>query len=350
MYQMLREDQIHFVKDVCRKLKEHPNILLYRVGGRPMQQPSQHYIFFEAAATEDQMQRDARARSAGNKLVLKVPFPVDWCDEEEEEEGSLSPEIEAQMKLDSVPHLATGWGFVDIIDVVGYFMRYYEGGDMFTMLLNNKVGYSEILRLLSEVLVGLAELHRRGYVHGNVKAENVLLSSELNGNLEMGDSAYLAGFGNIQPMEADGKVHMKIRKAEVNGEELYVKGRFAQPIMPPELFGDGLEYEYDQSADIWMFGVLCVHALTRKLPFADDDSYEEQVLGLNMSVDLESECPEVSTDLREAILDMLNPDPCRRPSAGMLLASGIFPLLEDEEGDDIPAMMDGLGSSPANLV
>ena len=338
---MYREDQGHFIEDVCRKLKAHVGTL-YRVAERPLQLWAQNYFFFEASADNKHLMRDGRALAAKNKLVLKVPFPDNNC-EDEEDEDELSPEIEAQMKLDSLPHLATGWAFVEIMEVTGYFMRYYEGGDLFRIILNDKESNSEFLRWLREVLIGLAAVHRMGYVHGNVKAENVLLSrdSVRDEREDMVVRAYLGGFGNIRPLEAAGKVHRK------------GLGRFSKPILPPELFGDGPEYEYDEAVDIWMFGVLCFQALTRKLPFSCDDGYEEQVLGVNLSVDLTAR-EDITTTMREAILEMLNPDPVRRPSADMLLERGIFGD-QDQSDEDLqdygmPARMDSGVSSTPNIL
>ena len=99
--------------------------------------------------------------------------------------------------------------------------------------------------------------------------------------------------------------------------------------------------------------MLCFQALTRKLPFSCDDGYEEQVLGVNLSVDLTAR-EDITTTMREAILEMLNPDPVRRPSADMLLERGIFGD-QDQSDEDLqdygmPARMDSGVSSTPNIL
>ncbi|MFJ1703786.1 serine/threonine-protein kinase [Kitasatospora sp. NPDC088346] len=109
-------------------------------------------------------------------------------------------------------------------------------------------GLPDAARLLTEVCVGLAHMHGRGWVHGDLKPANVLLMAD--------GGVRLADFGLT---------------AELEGTHAYTPPLGSPDHVPPEWWSQrsgahGVELR--PSADIWAFGVLAHQVLTGGLhPF-----------------------------------------------------------------------------------
>ncbi|MFJ6987205.1 MULTISPECIES: serine/threonine-protein kinase [unclassified Streptomyces] len=98
----------------------------------------------------------------------------------------------------------------------------------------------EAARLLTEVCEGLAHLHGLGWVHGDLKPDNVLLMAD--------GSARLADFG---------------LSVELNGTHAYVPPLGTPDYLPPERWRAALGergVQIRQSTDIWALGVM-IHQL-----------------------------------------------------------------------------------------
>lgn len=100
--------------------------------------------------------------------------------------------------------------------------------------------------VLAQICEGLAQLHRAGWVHGDLKPANVLLMKD--------GSAKLADFGMA---------------AEMEGTHAYAPAFATPDYTPPELLWPEMDERGTRirpSADVWAFGVLAHVVLTGTFP------------------------------------------------------------------------------------
>ena len=126
-------------------------------------------------------------------------------------------------------------------DLPFYVMPYYEGGCASQLL--GRVHIATVRQFLRDVASGLACLHARGIVHGDVRPDHVLIDDE--------GRFILCGFGCS--MNKNAVMH---RNGSVEGSLAY---------MSPELFGS--QPSNDTPRDIWALGVSLYELITGKLPF-----------------------------------------------------------------------------------
>lgn len=78
-------------------------------------------------------------------------------------------------------------------------MEYLPGGDLFSLMIrNNRFAEDVIQFYLAEITLALNALHAIGFVHRDVKPENILL--DRLGHLKLAD------FGSAVALEKDGHV------------------------------------------------------------------------------------------------------------------------------------------------
>jgi serine/threonine protein kinase len=146
----------------------------------------------------------------------------------------------------------------------------------------NRLSVRAALVLIHPVLEGLAALHAAGLVHGDVRADNVLLTS--TGDLTIVDPS----FGLV---------------------------RSKRLCHPPERH-EGREL--DPSADVWGVGVLLFQLLTGRLPFDDP---KEIIEGSFAAPD------DLPDDIAWILSICLAPDPWARPLDANALLTRITPLV-----------------------
>lgn len=93
---------------------------------------------------------------------------------------SLLMELQAMIRIRS-PHTVNVYGaMTGREDRVVLVMELLTGGNLQSMLKHSEevLPESQARRLIADVCVGMAFLHSRGTVHGDVKSANVLLDGE----------------------------------------------------------------------------------------------------------------------------------------------------------------------------
>merc|ERR1712224_722109 len=67
-------------------------------------------------------------------------------------------------------------------------MEKCSGGELFNFLINEtEVHIAECKRIIREILVGLEDLHSKGFIHGDVKPENIMFSDGVSRMLKLID-------------------------------------------------------------------------------------------------------------------------------------------------------------------
>ncbi|KAI0762504.1 kinase-like protein [Fomes fomentarius] len=160
-------------------------------------------------------------------------------------------------------------------------MEYVPGGDFRTLLNNAGVLKEDIARFyISEMFVGVNELHRLGYIHRDLKPENFLLDG--TGHVKLTDFGLATGALNPQRIES-----MKVKLDRVKDNEVVHRStlerrsiyrsirqqipRYADSIvgspdyMAPEVLR-GKPYSF--SVDYWSLGCILFEFLAGFPPFS----------------------------------------------------------------------------------
>ncbi|MBO8194799.1 protein kinase [Streptomyces oryzae] len=152
--------------------------------------------------------------------------------------------------------------------------------------------------ILAGVSAGLAHIHERGWVHGDLKPGNVLLGP--------GGEVWLADFGLT---------------VELDGTHAYVPPLGSLDHVPPEWWSDreGGHSVVRRTADIWAFGVLAHQVLTGGLHPFSGSTPRARALGAqayargNAELRLDNSIPD---GWRELIADCLEPEHASRAALG----------------------------------
>lgn len=159
-------------------------------------------------------------------------------------------------------------------DAVGIVMRYEGGGTLHALVhaknLDQRPTVIEKLRLLTGIARALAELHTAGVVHGDIKPENVLLSSINNSssNPDAVSEIRLADFGLSYIRDENSASTSAIREtANFRGTPLY-----AAPEMLVNPYSDEVDGKLARASrrtDMYAFAILSWEVLTSSKPFSE---------------------------------------------------------------------------------
>ncbi|KAH7855140.1 hypothetical protein Vadar_021675 [Vaccinium darrowii] len=209
------------------------------------------------------------------------------------------------------------------------FLEYASGGSLFDRIRKSGRGgggglpESEARRYTKSILTGLNDVHKQGYVHCDIKPQNILLvESEkevllnLNGKrkrVEKPYSAKIADFG-VAMKAGKGK---KDQGRKLRGTPMYIA---------PESVRYG---EYEAYSDIWALGCTLLHMVTGQVPWKVDKN-----AALLFRIGFREQVPEIPSDgLSKEARDFLNKclvrDPKSRWTADMLLAHPFVSGLDD---------------------
>ncbi len=125
---------------------------------------------------------------------------------------------------------------------------YYEfakQGDFFEVLKRSPfIGYESIKKLLEDIAKAFEKIHEAGFVHRDLKLENILIFSDKEGRM----TAKVTDFGFAKSLEELKKINFHL-----NGTYLY---------MAPELDPQIKQRTYDEKIDVWAYGILILSVLT----------------------------------------------------------------------------------------
>jgi serine/threonine-protein kinase len=129
-------------------------------------------------------------------------------------------------------------------------MEYLEGEELRTVLKREKVLRPErLVRMLSQVAMGLAAAHEHAIVHRDLKPDNIFL-----GRGEAGDNVKILDFGSVRD-NSQGAKKITVMGTTI-GSPFYMSPEQAQ----------GLE-ELDHRADVWSLAAIAYESLTGRIPF-----------------------------------------------------------------------------------
>lgn len=158
-------------------------------------------------------------------------------------------------------------------DAVGIVMRYEGGGTLHSLIhskdITKRPTVVEKLRLLTGIARALAELHTATVIHGDIKPENVLLSTpDTTANPAAVSEIRLADFGLAHIQDNSSATASAIREtANFRGTPLY-----AAPEMLVNPYSDEVDGKLARASrrtDMYAFAILCWEVLAGMKPFSD---------------------------------------------------------------------------------
>jgi len=150
------------------------------------------------------------------------------------------------------PNISTIHNIEEIDDQLYIVMEYIDGEELKEEVRSKKLEVGKVLDIAIQIAKGLQAAHKNGIVHRDIKAGNIMVTSD--GIVKIMDF----GLAKIQGSE------QLTREGTTIGTAAY---------MSPEQASHG---DVDVRSDIWSFGVILYEMLTGKLPFKGD--YEAAIL------------------------------------------------------------------------
>ena len=173
-------------------------------------------------------------------------------------------------------------------------MEYIEGQTLTQLSRENDLTLCGILKIASQVCGGLAEAHRQGIVHRDLKSENVLITREGNAKItDFGIAKHLVPDHDEEFLTQDGVILGTLRG-----------------IAPEQVKGE----QIDHRADLFSFGVMLYEMLTHDSPFMKGN--EQVTLSRIIShhpPPVNSIKPEVPESISSLVDYLLQKDPNLRP-------------------------------------
>ncbi|CAI0553643.1 unnamed protein product [Linum tenue] len=197
------------------------------------------------------------------------------------------------------------------------FLEYASGGSLADHVKKSggRLSESTVRSYTRSILKGLDQIHGKGFVHCDVKLQNLLVFGD--GGIKIADFGLAKKTG-----EAEEKQGRREKKVEIRGTPLF---------MAPESVNENV---YEPPCDIWALGCAVVEMLTGKPAW----NYKPgtNIFSFLMRIGAGDESPAVpeesSAELKDFLSNCFVKDPAARWTAAMLLEHPF--LSADEIGND----------------
>ncbi|ODV94962.1 hypothetical protein PACTADRAFT_76546 [Pachysolen tannophilus NRRL Y-2460] len=233
---------------------------------------------------------------------------------------ALHSEVETMKDLDHL-NIVQYLGFEKVDNIYSLFLEYVAGGSVGSCIrMFGRFEESLIRFLTAQVLQGLAYLHKRGILHRDLKADNLLL--EIDGVCKISD------FG----------ISKRSQNIYANDAEMSMQGTIFW--MAPEVIDNVVHNKkqgYSAKIDIWSLGCVVLEMFAGRRPWSNVEAigaiYKLGKTKLAPPIP-EDTLPFVSKEGKDFIKQCFQIDPEKRPTASQLLKHPFCAKNPDFKFDD----------------
>jgi len=254
----------------------------------------------------------ARHRSRGPRVAIKVLNPA--LARTRAGLARFDREARAAARIRS-PHVARVLD-VGVTDARAPFlvMEYLEGSDLGAVLEGSgPLPLHEAIAYIVEACSGVAAAHDEGFVHRDLKPQNLFLTSH-----DGAPVIKVLDFG-VSKLSQDNRTASVTTSCMLLGTPLY---------MAPEQFAD--PREVDVRADVWALGATLYELLTGRLPFEEQNAQRLYAVLITSQPSPPSALrPELPPAVDEVVMRCLRRDPEQRYQTVRQLAEALSALLPD---------------------
>lgn len=164
-------------------------------------------------------------------------------------------EIAAMARVRQFPqYFAYMHGWYESDDWIFLAMDYFELGDL-SQHLSSKIPEYQAKEITRQLCCGLAEMHRMGFAHRDLKPQNVFVMSRT-------PTAWDVRIGDFG-------IAKRVQQNETALRTMTGTHAYMAPEMFPYLVDDQEEHTYTQAVDMWALGVMLYQMLTLEFVFGD---------------------------------------------------------------------------------
>ena len=216
------------------------------------------------------------------------------------EEVDMKSEINILKKL-SHPNIVRIFEFYETDNYFYIITEFCKCGELSKYIKHNELTETQLCVIFYQVFSGLIYLHENHIIHGDLKPQNILISSIENNSISNEDYSWIKiiDFGTAKIF----------KKTIIKGEDIVGTLYY----IAPEVFSSNYD-KYDEKSDIWSVGIILFKALTKKYPFIglSDEETVQSILENDYDQTL---LKDYSDELKDLIKNLLMKDPNKRPSA-----------------------------------
>jgi mitogen-activated protein kinase kinase kinase 2 len=251
----------------------------------------------------------------GSTIAMKEMNLVGSEEEVAQQSSDVEQEIAMLSKLRH-PNVVVYYGVVFDTDkmVAKLFMELVQGGSLASMVksLEGRMREGLVKKFMRQIVEGLAVMHGKGFLHRDLKADNVLIDTS-NGSVKLSDFGTAKNVGTA----SQGRT-VSVAKTMI-GTPLYMAPEVIAPAMSDEEMPED-EIGYGKKADIWSLGIMTSELLDQgKMPWPTFNTPAHAFRHINSEQGVPITPEGVSPEAAAFVQRCCVRNPTARPTASELL-------------------------------